>query len=619
MTNKILICLFSLCLINASFAADSEKSAVSSHGPATEAEFDTFLDNFVSENMSDSGTPGMAVWLYQKGHLDTGRAYGFANVAQQKAVSAEDTVFRIASVSKVFIPMAALQQVEQGKLDLDTDINQYLRLFQVPAFNGKPITMRQLLVHTSGIESRFWGDSTLTAGQTESLGEHLARRLPARVREPGVVGAYSNYGSALAAYIVEVTSGELFSDYVKQHILLPTGMNTSGYILDQRLAENLAVGYEEYNDTLEAMPYTWVHRYPPTSMLTTAKDMALLIQMLLSGGQGVNGRVLSSDSVDRLFRQHFTHDPHLPGMALTFMEMYRYGKKVVWHDGSTVGFQAELVIIPQEHAGYFIATNFKGNSFSGQLRSGILERFYNAQPEPVIQPVIAVENIDRFAGNYVFNRGNHTTFESFLALTKAGQDISIDEAGFLTLWEKRYHPIGELRFQREDGKRILAFGENGQGEIDYLFIDWGGAPRALQKRTGIQLRGIQAAILLASLLVAVVLSVILIIRYIKKSVPEKTGEKLALINSLLPLLFMALFIAGFVSSRGGLDVRLGDIPLLMVALAMPLLLVVTTAVSMAQLVIGQVIERRAIASLAVINSLVFLGWLNQWNLLGYFL
>lgn len=624
MMNNLLTSLFSLCLIGAgfsgaTFAAEAKKKGVSSHGPVSEVELDTYLNEFMQQKMSGSKTPGAAIWLYQQNRLDVGRAYGVSNIAQGKVVSAEDTVFRIASVSKVFVAIAALQQVEQGKLDLDTDINEYLSLFKVPAYQGRPLTMRQLLVHTSGIESRFWGDSSISAEETESLGEHLARRLPARVMEPGFVISYSNYGSALAAYVVEETSGELFSDYVKQHILLPAGMTSSGYLLDQQLAEKLATGYEGNGDVIEARPYTWLHRYPPTSMLSTAKDMGLLIKMLLNDGLGISGQVLSSDSVKELFKQQFTHDPDLPGMALAFMEMYQHGKKILWHDGATVGFQAELVILPEENAGYFIATNFKGNAFSGELRVGLLERFYNAQPEPVMQPIIGLGSIERFAGNYAHNRVNHTTFESFLTLTRAGQDISIDEEGFLTLWDHRYNPVGELKFQREDGKRLLVFAENGQGEIDYLYIDWGGAPRALKKRSVFELREIQAGILVLSLLIAVVLSVVLISRFVRKSVLVKPGEKLALINSLLPLVFMALFIMGFLTTKGGLEVRLADIPMLMVALAVPLMLLVSTGFSLTQLAMGKIKQSSVISSVAVANSVVFLLWLNHWNLLGYFL
>ena len=612
--NFITLWLFSLLFFNVSYAEDT---VISRHGPESEIVLDAYLNDFIEEKMKQSSTPGMSFWLYQQDKLDHGRAFGVSNIESAKKVSTDNTVFRIASVSKVFVAIAALQQVEQGKLDLDVDINQYLSLFKVPDYHGMPVTMRQLLVHTAGFESKFWGDSTLREESTESLANHLARRLPVRIREPGKVRAYSNYGSALAAYVVEVISGSIFSDYVKDNILLPAGMTSSSYILSEQLKQQLATGYEEHGGETTAMPYTWVHRYPPTSMLTTAKDMGMFIKMLITDGQGSQGMVLSKNSVKELFRQQFTHDPQLPGMALTFMEMHRFGKKIVWHDGGTVGFQSELVIIPAEKTGYFIVANSKGSSFTGELRLGILERFYNEQPEPVIQSTITIDNIDRFAGNYVRNRINETTFEAFIALTQSGQTLTIDDEGYLNLWEKRYVPIGELRFQREDGKRILAFAETESGDISHMFIDWGGAPRALKKRALLETQLVQGTSLLLSLIIALVVSVLVVIRMKRNPESLKSSGKIALFNSSAPLIFITLFVIGLMTARGGLDVRIADAPFLLAAMTVTLMLVVSVAFSLFKLFTNKTTTGSKLPWIASANAFVFLLWLNQWNLIGY--
>ncbi len=154
-----------------------------------------------------------------------------ANLANQTPVSGQNTVFRIASVSKVFISIAVLQQVEKGVLDLDTDVNQYLKLFKVAQTFSKPTTLRHLLTHTAGFEEKFYSDLSLSAKSQQPLGEHLATALPLRVFPVSLKRAYSNYGSALAGYIVEQISGQDFADYMVEKVLAPAGMTRSGYRL----------------------------------------------------------------------------------------------------------------------------------------------------------------------------------------------------------------------------------------------------------------------------------------------------------------------------------------------------------------------------------------------------
>ncbi|MFV9504201.1 MAG: serine hydrolase domain-containing protein [Oscillochloridaceae bacterium umkhey_bin13] len=138
-----------------------------------------------------------------------------------------------------------MQLVEQSKLDLHADVNDYLD-FELRRTFAQPITLHHLLTHTAGFEDE--AHSLFVASESEllSLREHLIRYQPARVYLPGNVMAYSNYGTALAGYIVERVSGQSFESYLTDHILRPLGMAHSfvGNRLPPELAANISQGYQ---------------------------------------------------------------------------------------------------------------------------------------------------------------------------------------------------------------------------------------------------------------------------------------------------------------------------------------------------------------------------------------
>lgn len=146
----------------------------------------------------------------------------------------QSTLFRVASISKIPTSISAMQLVEQGKLDLDTDIDTYLD-FEVERSFDEPITLRHLLTHTAGFEEYLHGGFTPDASY--DLERHVKEDVPAQVFAPGTTPAYSNYGMDLVGYIVQRVSGERFEDYAREHVLEPAGMTSSTY--DQPLPEEL--------------------------------------------------------------------------------------------------------------------------------------------------------------------------------------------------------------------------------------------------------------------------------------------------------------------------------------------------------------------------------------------
>src|SRR5690348_12306363 len=165
-----------------------------------------FLDGMLPASMAMGDIAGATVAIVKDDTLLLTRAYGLADVEKRTPVSAEETLFRPASISKLFTWTAVMQQVEAGKLDLDHDINDYLD-FKIEGYGGQPIKLRHLMTHTAGFEESLLDLLVSDVTKVKPLGDALKDGIPARIYPPGTVPAYSNYGAALGGYIVSRVSG----------------------------------------------------------------------------------------------------------------------------------------------------------------------------------------------------------------------------------------------------------------------------------------------------------------------------------------------------------------------------------------------------------------------------
>src|SRR5690242_2540951 len=211
--------------------------------PLTASDVGAFLDGFLPMQLEREDIAGAVVVIVKDGQILFAKGYGFSDSAKRKPVSVENTMFRPGSVSKLFTWTSVMQLVEQGKLDLDKDVNEYID-FKIPEAFGKPITLKNLLTHTPGFEEQV-KDLITNKVETPNLGNYLKTHIPGRIFPPGTVPAYSNYGAALAGYIVERVSGEPFDQYVENHIFKPLGMTHSTFDqpLPADMAPNMSNGY----------------------------------------------------------------------------------------------------------------------------------------------------------------------------------------------------------------------------------------------------------------------------------------------------------------------------------------------------------------------------------------
>ncbi|HKF53979.1 MAG TPA: serine hydrolase [Blastocatellia bacterium] len=441
----------------------------------TPADLDAFLDGLVNLQLKQNDIAGATIAVVKDGRVLFKKGYGYADVAKKKPVSPDQTLFRCGSISKLFTWTAVMQQFEQGKLDLDRDINDYLD-FKIPEAFGQPITLKNLMTHTPGFEEQI-KDIFALDGASPELGKYLAGHMPARIFPPGTVPAYSNYGASLAGYIVQRVSGIPFDQYVQQAIFQPLGMEHSSFDqpLPPQLAPEMSSGYQLASD--DAKPFETVGPFPAGSVSSAASDMARFMIAHLQDGRYADGQILKPDTAKLMHSRLFGLDPEANGMAYGFYEESRNGHRIIGHGGDTVYFHSDLHLIPDSNLGFFVSYNSagKGGSPRTALWESFLDRYFPYTP--LDQPAIASakEDVKKTAGQYIFSRRSETSFFKlpFLlqqASVSARDDGTIEVDGLTGLngKPKRWREVAPMVFDEVDGQDKLIFKPGSAGDLELL-------------------------------------------------------------------------------------------------------------------------------------------------------
>lgn len=412
-------------------------------GPASDQEgLEAFLDGVIQNQMTEHNIVGVTMALVQDGEIVLLKGYGYADLEEKIPVNPSRTIFRPGSSAKLFTWTAVMQLVEQGKLDLDEDINQYID-FEIPAkYHGSlrsrqagPITLTHFLTHTPGFEDQGSGLFVLTPEEIVSLEAFVKNNIPARVFPEGEVMAYSNYGTALAGYIVEQVSGLSFNDYIEKNIFEPLGMQSSSFRqpLPDDLAMRMAEGYKFFNGQYYQGSYEFISALPAGSMSSTAEDMARFMIAHLQGGQYNGARILEEETVRMMHSTQFSYHPELDGMTYGFIEQTINGKRIINHGGNTFLFGTGLYLLPEENVGLFVSYNGGTGLEREFLIKAFMDRYYPLPPMgELIPPPGSLERAAAYSGEYHPTRANFTTIEKLFSLFQAAQ-VSYTSEGHLTL------------------------------------------------------------------------------------------------------------------------------------------------------------------------------------------
>ena len=393
-------------------------------------ELGAYVDGFVTGRMRDEGVVGVTVAVVKDGQRVFSRGYGFDDLEARRHVDASRSLFRPGSISKTFTWTAIMQLHEQGKLDLEHDIQDYLPNVAIKTAFDRPITVLDLMAHRPGFEESALGH--LIGNKPEavlSLVDYLNSHQPKRVYPPGEVPAYSNYGAGLAGLIVANVSGMPFEDYMEQKVLLPLGMTHSTFrepwgsqrpgAMSRSMQDNVSKGYIRIGGEYQNTAFEFIgHLGPAGAMSTTADDMALW--MLAHLGDGVlpdagagEVRILQTNTAQLMHTQQLTVDPRLPGMAHGFIEATVHGYPTYGHSGGTAHFLSDMIMVPELDLGVFISTNTSGGG--GKVMNGfvreLVARFFPPGPDYIELPAEHLEASPDVFGPYILSRRAHTTVE----------------------------------------------------------------------------------------------------------------------------------------------------------------------------------------------------------------
>lgn len=588
-----------------------------------------FMDQHITERMEKYDVPSYTVSVVQNGNIIFAKGYGYADIEKMIPVDAEQTLFRICSVSKLFVWTAVMQLAEQNRVDLNADINTYLHDFQIPGTFPEPITLAHLLTHTAGFDKRDQGELGNSLDQESTMLAFLKREMPKRVYPPGQIHIYSNYGTILAVHIIERVTGMPFNDYLEENIFEPLGMDrsTSRQTLPPELAGDMAVGYYWLTGFPQGEPGEFEILTPSGGITSNALDMARFMMAHL-GNEGVGSRpILQTETMDRMHATQFSFDPRLPGYTFGFFETYRNGQRLIFHNGGSAQFSATVTLIPEHNIGLFEAYT-GGKKGTGFLRVDFVDHYFPPADVEVGQPgSISSPDIQSFQGIYRTAQISRATFEKTIKFLDFGSKVTANEDGTLSVKDSRWIHIEPLTFQKEGGSDLLVF-KTKDGSLDsvinYLFID----NEALEKLKWYELWMFQYGFLAICLLIFLIAFFALPITTLiqrKRGVQPATSQRVGMWLSWSVCAVNIGFLA-FVSIEVFSAVFFGFSALQKMFFLLPFLSLLLSAISTVMMVINLTREKsiqswklsaRIYVLLIAAAGVAFTWWLDYWNLFGF--
>ncbi len=444
------------------------------------ADVTAFFDGLVPMQLERSDIAGATVLVVQNGQVLLAKGYGYTNWKTKKPVDPTTSIFRLASISKLFTWISIMQLEEQGKVDLDADVNRYLDFKIRPAFD-KPITLRNLMTHTPGFED-VWRDNLVSDPEkSPSLRDFLIKNQPKRIYPPGVVAAYSNYGGGLACYIVQRISGEPFEQYVQEHIFTPLGMTHSSFYqpLPSRLELERSEGYHN-NTEAPSLGFEFYSPVGAGALSSTAADIGRFGQALLNGGELDGQRILRPDTIAAMWTPQFSTSDRLPALCLGFYQMRYNHLTWVGHEGDLIAFHSLFAVEPTHKLVLFVSYNSAGEKekVRAEVLSMFTDRYFPAETNRKFINVSSQE-AKSIEGYYLETDRPDSTRSAILNPTQNGHHATVNEDGTLSvsgMEDLRGHsihwkPVDKDLWQQEGGQKHLFVIRDGASRVLRLAYD----------------------------------------------------------------------------------------------------------------------------------------------------
>ncbi|MDN8588498.1 serine hydrolase domain-containing protein [Paenibacillus sp. 11B] len=440
------------------------------------AELEQAVSPLVSEQIRTLKIPGAAVVITQGEDIIFSQGYGYANVEQQIWMDPQDTKVHIGSLTKTITATAAMQLVEQGEIETDADVNDYLTSYQLGTFNQQPITLHHLLTHTAGLDQVLYG--TVAASQDELVGaesflqQYVKNQPP--VREPGTRYEYSNAGLGLVGNLIEQVRGQSLDEYMKEHLFQPLGMSTAALDMPDE-SPDLPLSYDvDKEGTYHPVSYQHFNIPGAGGLSVTPNEFAHFMIAQLNEGMYKGNALLKPETVYTMQHEQYTDHPELDGVGYGFfLGKLSNALPMVYHTGEVEGFISKMVLIPSRQIGIYVVVN-AGQS-DVQLHNQVVESItdllgpVNTDTSQVIITPQSAEQMQNYEGHYMlqlspqhgwgrwvkfFEKGGYTIRADGYNLIVSGTFPEEEEEQ-----HKRFVPIQEGVFQEEGAGRFIWFHE----------------------------------------------------------------------------------------------------------------------------------------------------------------
>jgi CubicO group peptidase (beta-lactamase class C family) len=421
---------------------------LAAEAPISPAELEPLVDGIVRAAMARDHIAGVTVAVVQDGQVALKKGYGFAGAG--RPVDPDRSLFRIGSISKTFTWIAAMKEVEAGRMRLDQPINDYLpNELTIPATRGwRPVELRDLMSHTPGFEDRILDHMFAeTPAQVLSLAAELKRIKIKRVFPPGTTPAYSNFGVMLVGEAVSHLRGASFQDVIEREIIEPLGMGHTTFRdpyppradlpapMPPALAADLSTAYHWTDTELQAEPIEWLTQVAPTGGgSSTASDMTRYMLMILGDGELNGVRIYSKISASAFSTPIPLPVPSGGEVDHGFLQTPLPGGFTGYgHDGDTLWFHSNLVTVPALRLGIFVSTNTDtGLQLVQELPRLIVGHFYAAPPDhPRSGSAVLASAGTDYTGTYLPNRRPFSGLEKFVWLMIGQASVEVTPDGYL--------------------------------------------------------------------------------------------------------------------------------------------------------------------------------------------
>lgn len=477
-----------------------------------------FLDGLFLSQMKEHKIAGITFSMFSEEEGDLFRAWGYSHTEAGRKVN-EETGFMIGSASKLFVWLAVMQLHEQGKLDLNTPVNDYLQGgFRLPD-SYAPVSMTHLMTHTPGFADvlHLFSKSHDRIPDAET---YLQSQLPVQIYQPGTTPAYSNYGVVLAAYVVEQITGQLFNDYVDEHIFAPLGMQQTTFRqpADFVITDSKSRGYVFESGRLVSPFDEFVVPYAAGSVVSSAKDMNRFMQFLLQTGKYGPDSILKQETLTRMFTLLYQPYPQSAGWAHGMMHYNYKGLDIYGHGGQTFFFQTLFVVIPQHNTGIFFSANTGENGyFSVDMLHHILDYLFEPEQGNGNGNFRRNNGLNHYSGSYRSSRrthGDHTQIINLfmrVKVTATPEGLLVQSGGSPG---ELFKPAGEDYFVHDYKK--LWFERNDKGQVNRV-ITSSSALGVLEKAGWRESIGFNVILLLLVILISVKSVVCPFVHFFKKT------------------------------------------------------------------------------------------------------